>query len=242
MPLAIGTRFFETKDPHRVSIVKEFVRRASAFASNVLVAVNTEEDVSGALQAVNAMKVSGATAFEVTPWGKFVAPLNVIISKAVRRGASHLLLASAEVQVTQAIVSALGRELGDQTIVVGAAVIGHDLGDGVVIGTGERVPWNTLAMWNLKYLKVTGFPLIGDAPFDPSQAGVEEVCALSVLQRLYPACRAVLLNVPGVEWDTAHWDPERLAAHQKKMASKRSRSEKQLAEANLAPPVIIHVR
>jgi hypothetical protein len=113
------------------------------------------------------------------------------------------------------------------------------------VGTGVTVPWNTYALWNLSLLGLVGFPLIGDAAFDPSQAGVEEVSGIALIQALKPATRAVLLDV-GLEpdWNMEGWDDERRRKHAAKLASKVSRAAAQMEKLRLLgidDPKVIHL-
>lgn len=94
----------------------------------------------------------------------------------------------------------------------------------------------------MKYLARFGFPLLGDAPFDQKMAGVEEVSAVALYQKLY-GLSAKLVSVAGFyeEWDTDGWDADRLSKHEAKIASKVSRPAAQLAWADLSAPNVLHI-
>ncbi len=116
---------------------------------------------------------------QVSPWGNFVPALNALISYACTTklsDGSHaktILFISAETTLTRESVASLCRHMIlEDTLVVGAALPGHDYagdGDSNGDGGGERkvnlngrtCPWNTLALWNLKKMKL-GFPLVAD--------------------------------------------------------------------------------
>jgi len=187
--------------------------------------------------------IAGADIFPVTPWQKFVPALNAIVFRAVQAGYSHLLLASSTVSVTKEMVETLSGYMDSHTLVVGAALEGHNFSETRFIFTanGKETPWNTLALWNLKYLSITGFLLAGDSPWNTDNAGVEELTTISALQNLYRV-NAKLINVPGVIWDTSNWDDDRKAMHDKKMATKISRPESQLGFSSLHPPYVNHIR
>ena len=53
---------------------------------------------------------------------------------------------------------------------------GHEFNDGKNVVRGRSIPWNTLAIWNLDYLSLTGFPLIGDGTGNSRNIGGVEVC------------------------------------------------------------------
>jgi len=130
--------------------------------------------------------------------------------------------------------------MNEETLVVGAALEGHNLQTGEVEGNGRTVPWNTLSLWNLNYLARTGFPLIGDNPFKPENAGVEELTAIALLQRLY-SVQAKLVAIPGVKWQTDDFDPKRLERHRQKMQSKIERPQQQMKILDIPTPTIIHI-
>jgi hypothetical protein len=39
---------------------------------------------------------------------------------------------------------------------------GHEFSEGEQIARGRTVPWNTFAVWSIRELALTGFPLVGD--------------------------------------------------------------------------------
>ncbi len=237
----IGTRFFgkdPTKDLSRLSAFIE----AGLKLGKVFVAINVVEDKCDSI-GYCAKNHPDADVFAVTPWQKFVAPLNAIVYKAALMGADRLLLASAEFPPTAEQVQALSVHVDNDTLVAGARFSEHIWKGGQVEGTGSTVPWNTFALWNLKHLAKLGFPLAGDAPFDQKMAGVEEVTAIALYQKLFPHLSAKLVSVPGFyeEWNMDGWDEERRKKHEAKIASKTSRPAAQLAWAELDAPRVIHI-
>lgn len=239
--VAIGTRFWG-KDPAQMESIEDFIKRARTCADQVFIAVNIEEDKIGTIDNEK-LKIPGVHIFGVTPWGKFVLPLNALVSKAKLAGAETLLLASVEVNVSTEHLLRLRAHMTKNTLVVGAAMTGHKLKEGKQIGDGYSTPWNVLSLWNLEYLSRVGFPLIGDALFDQRYAGVEEVSAIGLLQQIYPQLTAKLIEISGgVEWKTDDFDAERLAKHLQKMKNKIERPAKQMEILGLPAPEIIHIR
>lgn len=241
----VATRFFEsdaTKGPASLVRLQGFVTNSlAAGAGKVYVAVNSAVDTSEALKQV---WLENVVVFPVTPWGGFVMPLNALLLAAreeLAKGAKFLM-ASVEVKITAEAMAAMMSQLDDNTLVVGAAVLGHQYGRGVHKNAqGRQVPWNTLAMWN-SFLWVTGFPLMGDGPVgEPQNKGVEELITIATFQQLYPNAAAKLLQVSDQSWDTSQFDGERLAKHEAKMASKDTRPAAQLVAARLAGPTVVHV-
>ncbi|OIO19212.1 MAG: hypothetical protein CO029_04075 [Candidatus Magasanikbacteria bacterium CG_4_9_14_0_2_um_filter_41_10] len=252
MEFFVGTRFFET-DPSKAKASLEklvqFIDSALyAGVSSVYVAVNSDKDVSGALSLELDAELAKIVIFPVTPWGRFVQPLNAILGMAqgdIAKG-MNFLSASVEVQLTDEIVDTLVDHMDMQTLVVGAVLQGHDYKGERVIheATGCQVPWNTLSMWNSEFLyRGGGFPMIGDGlPGDPSTAGVEEVTTISMVQQRFPHLEAKLVKLTGdSSWDTSSFTGDRLAKHLAKMASKEQRPAAQLRWAGLVPPRVIHL-
>jgi hypothetical protein len=211
----------------------------------------------------------------VQPWGRFVPALNALVAfAATELQASRILFVSAE--TTTVGVSSIARLLRetmpqkgvrgyqDTVLVAGARLTGHDhrvttgnpsnaKAPHTVALNGRTTPWNTLAVWNLPKLALTGFQLVADgllsdlapppsSPADhqqpqPQQAGstinmggVEEVVTIALLQKLLGASNAVakLIAVPDVTWDESFDDPKRQEWHDQKMASKLSRADQQM--------------
>jgi hypothetical protein len=91
---------------------------------------------------------------------------------------------------------------------------------------GRTCPWNTLAVWNVPKLVITGFLPVSDMG---TTAGVEECAAIAVHQQLFPYSRAKLVKLDDVQWqDGFNDDEERRQWHQRKMNSKVERAAAQL--------------
>lgn len=184
-------------------------------------------------------------------WGNFVPALNAIISTAASKfpDTALLLLQSREIEVDADSVSHLKQHftLGSD-LVVGAALPGHAFqpaADGAALElTGATTPWNTLALWDLTQLAKIGFPLVGDGlKIAGSVAGVEEVSAIAMYQRVFPnTSRAKVVRVPGVDWHvTTFDDDERRQWQQKKMASKLQRPAAQIKHLGIPAGSVHHI-
>ena len=175
----------------------------------------------------------------VTPWDKFVPALNALVSfAAVSCQARYILFVSAETSASESSMQQLKRHMVDKdTLVIGALLSGHDYRPstkGVALN-GRTTPWNTLALWNVPKLALTGVPLIADGLHlneDGSRgaAGVEEVATIAVLQKILGAdqAKAKLVKLADVEWDQTFEDEERRKWHEQKMNSKVERAARQL--------------
>ena len=176
----------------------------------------------------------------VTPWGKFVPALNALVSYATKEiQAPYILFVSAETKAPKETIQSLVQEIehDKDTLVVGALLSGHtyDPTTLLVALNGRTSPWNTLAIWNLSKLALTGFHLVSDGLLTDDESepsfGVEEVMAIAVLQKLLGAdhAKAKLLKLDGVHWES-HFDgdPQRQQWHEQKMNSKVERAERQL--------------
>lgn len=212
----------------------------------------------------------------VTPWGQFVPALNALISFAATatcRGqddgttennntaANCILFVSAETTLASktALQSLLAHLDLETTLVVGARLPGHDYqhnvtptttpgSSTVVVLNGRTTPWNTLAVWNLRQLALTGFVQVSEgiltnAKTEPSQ-GVEEVMAISLLQHIFGPTKTMaklvqLANAASdnddasnggvLLWEEKFSDPQRQAWHDAKMKSKLERAARQVA-------------
>lgn len=185
----------------------------------------------------------------VTPWGKFVPALNALVLHAKTNLNGELIMfVSAEVELASATVRTLCQNVieNEDVVVAGAALNGHQYladqlqNDGPpsrkkVPLTGRTTPWNTLCVWNLEKLSMTGFSLISDLG---KSAGVEECAAIAMLQKLFPKSEARLVKIDGIEWEDKFQDEERQKWHDEKMKSKVERPKNQLEILGLSGSVI----
>jgi hypothetical protein len=244
-------RFFE-KD---VTKVLSGLQRIFSFVDHVIklpsvtqlhIAVNAEDQIDSA-RFLNgrygaAYENGRLRAYPVQPWG-FVPPINAALEQLRQKDVDALLLISTEVVISDAIIETLSTHLDEQTLVVGARLEGHQFAPGENALTGATTPWNTLALWSVPKLQRMGFPLIGEALWDPERrsAGVEEVGAISLYQQRYSDCRAKLVEVPGVNWVMENLTQDRQEKHRLKMRSKEERPQAQCEFAKLLPGRVMHV-
>ncbi|GMI26331.1 hypothetical protein TeGR_g5377 [Tetraparma gracilis] len=185
-----------------------------------------------------------AAVLAVSPWGDFTPALNALAAAAGPANASgpassYILYVSAETTFAPSALLSLLAACGADTLVVGAALPGH-LFEPAPDGeprprplTGRTVPWNTLALWSLPKLLLTGFLLVSDEchPGVGKAAGVEEAACAAALQRLLPAGEArckLLGGLEGVAWERGFESDERREWHERKMRSKEERAGRQL--------------
>jgi len=221
--------------PELKSKIISFIERALVYSKLVLIAVKVDLTAIGSDQDLynfisNTVSEYPSTStvlvLPITEWGRGVTPaLNALLQRALTMHATHILYQSLEVRVSAEDVSNLSFLCGDDTLVVGARFQGHIFEEGESVpATGRSVPWNTLGLWNASTLAVTGFPMVADGVIEGTAWGVEEVSAIGLAQLVSPAkSKAKLVVLPSVEWQTAFTDPERLAAHERKMESKLTR-------------------
>jgi hypothetical protein len=245
--LAIGSRFFGKYSQEDFPRLEKFVR-AAVIHGNVYIAIDTDRDRTNALQYVNEFRDDCSDnpieGFSVSPWFKFVPALNALVYKAATAGAEYLLMASVEFPPEDKWIGKLLKYMDPKTLVVGVKFAEHEFQEGVVSGTGASVPWNTFAIWNLSFLSKLGFILVGDAPFNPSIAGIEELTTIALYQKLFRYSKAKLVSISDFpqEWNTDGWSEEHRARHIEKMASKKTRGEIQLRYLGLNPPVVRHIK
>ena len=128
-----------------------------------------------------------------------------------------------------------GRKVFTETVTVSNTVVGGEL-------NGRTCPWNTLAVWNLPKLALTGFPMVTEMP---DCAGVEECVTIALQQKLFGdnQTKAILVRVPDVDWEVDEYfqgDPQRKKWHDTKMKSKLDRAAKQMKMLSLEGGIVIH--
>ena len=189
--------------------------------------------------------------FHIHPWISFTQPLNLLVEKALSLGAKELLFQSIEVTIGLEDMITLEKELTSDTLVVGAKLCErHGNPFGILLNrdyetftiNGWTSPWNTLALWNIEKLGLTGFLSISSGNLTNIPGGIEEVVTISLLQKLQPrTMKAKLIKLASVHWNTDWSSQERSAYHQKKMASKDERSQIQLQQLGVASGEVIMV-
>jgi len=179
--------------------------------------------------------------FHINPWISFTQPLNLLVEKALSIGAKELLFQSIEVEISLEDMEKLESHLTKDTLVVGAKL--HEIhGDELQICTeldGWTTPWNTLALWNIDKLGLTGFLTISSGNLEDIPGGIEEVVTISLLQQLKPnEMKAKVINLSSVEWNT-DWDSQqREEYHKQKMESKNKRAQIQLEKLGIKAGVV----
>lgn len=243
--IVLAGRFWG-QEPSHLEKVRRYINMGKEIGFNsILVAINENADKSGALELDN----NDANIFGVKPWGRFTPALNALIGEArdyVKNGG--MLFASMEISLNFSIVKSLASHMNANTLVVGARLQGHDFVSGSTggfQGNGRQIPWNTVALWNLEKLYPFGFSNAGEGlPEDPSTAGVEELCTMSVIQSVLGAenAKVKMVEIPGIKWETTFDSEERQLEHEKKMQSKIERPVKQLQMLGLKEPVVWHIK
>jgi hypothetical protein len=176
----------------------------------------------------------------INPWQGVAHPLNMIVCEATFLGGNKLLLQSLEVYVSSTDVKTLNSHLTSDTLVVGAKMISTHGGDaGVKPIDGMNSPWNTLALWNLSKLNITGFLEFSHGIIKDIPSGMEEVTTISLLQQLYPnEAHAKLVSLSQLKWITLWKSIERQKYHEKKISTKVWRAEIQLEYSRIQRGVV----
>mmetsp|Transcript_16716 Transcript_16716/g.25253 ORF Transcript_16716/g.25253 Transcript_16716/m.25253 type:complete len:263 (+) Transcript_16716:143-931(+) len=243
--LSSGTRLHlgNATSPPADEKYKDLIEKFSNFSSScgilhAFVAVDAAPKLEDYSLVGTIEKLSADLSLEVIPvkpWGKFVAALNAILMSSAKAGASHCLFCSAETQASPKSISKLLEHMDEDTLVVGAVLQGHDYQPNSIQKlNGRTTPWNTLAIWDVNKLALTGFPLVADGIHRVDgisvDAGVEEVSAIALIQNILGSDRAKakLVPVPDITWDQDFPDEQRRKWHEKKMMSKVERPAKHL--------------
>ncbi len=215
----------------------------------VFVAINIDADIAKSLDFVKG-KYPQVNAFPVTPWGKVVQAPNALLLKAAEQRMDYLLFVSTEYPVTKQVVSLLASHCDKDTLIVGAALSGHDIkvsaGQSEIIrnSSGLQIPWNTYALWSLDRLIHTGFVLAADSLHDPDNAGMEEMGTIAAQQILWPDKAVAKLVVPeegDLVFNIHGWNTKRQDRYQHNLTSKNARSAAQMERLSLSTPSVIHI-
>ncbi|KAJ3416402.1 U2 snRNP-associated SURP domain-containing protein [Chytridiales sp. JEL 0842] len=172
----------------------------------------------------------------VLRWGNFIPALNQLVYHAASEGYEKVCFISVEVRSGAEEMHALLSVLDEDTLVVGKCFADHDFtvrgesgeetGGVSVPLNGRTTPWNTLAVWDVKKLSMTGFLMVAEGfPGSGVAAGVEEVSVIALHQKLQPSkskAKLVLVVKPGSTaddvWKTDWSDTARREWHERKMA------------------------
>ena len=179
--------------------------------------------------------------FHINPWISFTQPLNLLVEKALSIGAKELLFQSIEVDISLSDMEKLERYLTEDTLVVGAKL--HETqGEELQICTkldGWHTPWNTLALWDIEKLGLTGFLSISSGNLEDIPGGIEEVVTISLLQQLKPhQMKAKVIDLSSVHWNTKWNSEERKEYHKQKMRTKSERAQVQLEKLGIEAGVV----
>ncbi|TPX49966.1 hypothetical protein SeMB42_g00568 [Synchytrium endobioticum] len=162
----------------------------------------------------------------VARWGNFIPALNEILLIAGRLEFDHILYQSVEASASKALLDVLQSYLDEDTLVVGKCFKDHQFQCGPRVLNGVTAPWNTLALWSVKKLALTGFLLVAEGLYGVA-GGVEEVSVIALHQTIRPtSSKAKLIKIkdePVDCWTTDWTEPGRREWHATKMASKISR-------------------
>jgi len=180
----------------------------------------------------------------VANWG-ITTSLNACVHEASKMDVTWIAFQSLKVTAGADALKFLRSHVDESTLVAGAALPGHNFVDGVHSLEGTTSPWNTFAVWSVSKLAMTGFVAISQGSTRGTQAGMEEVSTITVIQQLRRAAghedaQARLLRVPGIDWETEWPDEKRQALHARKMISKQERAAQQLRLLELKAAIVSH--
>ena len=131
--------------------------------------------------------------------------------------------------------------IDSNVLVVGPALPGHDFTEGYTDIRGRTCPWNTFAIWNMKYLPIIGFPIVSDGIDNKANGGVEEVAAVNMLQKIFSHLKVLLVKINEFEWKVDFIDEERQQYHLQKMSSKDERPNSQMKILSIPAGTACHV-
>lgn len=177
----------------------------------------------------------------VQNWMGYTHPLNMSVERALALNTRKMLFQSIEVDISLDDVEILQTYLDEKTLVVGGKLNekhGSEYGENEI--HGWNCPWNTLALWDLEKLALTGFLSVSSGNVNGVEGGIEELATISLLQKLKPSeMNAKLVSLPSLFWETSWTCRERERYHQRKMDSKDERAKVQLEKLNIEPGKVL---
>lgn len=153
-------------------------------SSSVSIAVN------GLLQEVRttAHRICGPKVriIHVPYWGQFTFALNTLLSDARSQDAVYILYTSMEIEMDAGSLSSLIGHMTPTTLVSGAVLPGHVFkpSSEAVHLDGRSVPWNTFALWNVRWLSMTGFLGIADGLPKTLPPGIEYFFEIEKVEKM----------------------------------------------------------
>lgn len=141
--------------------LRRYVSQAQALGVVTAIAVNGHVDQVRAI-CKETEPEAHVEVLHVPCWGAFVAALNALLNFAQRYGAKYILFQSLEVCCHRDVLQRLLDFQTPDTLVVGPVCDGHSFQPGEQPLHGRSSPWNTLALWSVRKLALTGFLCIAD--------------------------------------------------------------------------------
>ncbi|KAJ1557578.1 hypothetical protein HK096_006469 [Nowakowskiella sp. JEL0078] len=246
----IHRRFASKEAPIDLNPLVNFVLRSSVNS----IVISTDGDDSVLINALNeffleSIKNGRVSILPVSPHGRIIPPLNALVQWAAinPKNFKYILFQSVEVLAGREDVATLLKHMNEETLVVGKAFNPHAFHSGKIVEiTGETTPWNTMAIWSLSKLSLTGFLLVAEGLNSEVVSATEEVTTICLHQMLRPSLSQAKLVKIGSNYNdgwSTNWpmDEERRVWHKKKMETKISSVETQLKVLNMTRGYVEHI-
>lgn len=225
--------------------------------SSVIIGLNIDDDKTEAISKLSQNLAANPSLrlIPISPWGSVTHALNVLVHHALKLFPSvpFLLFRSCEISIAPHVVHTLASVLQQHpyALVAGAALPGHQVPSSILHSqqrtvnvplNGDTVPWNTLALWRVEALRLTGFPMTADLL---SPSGMEEVAVLALHHQLFcptdgetlPQALLIVFHSStstvrassvkaAIEWQCRFNSLQRTEKHCLKMRSKNERSDR----------------
>ena len=167
-----------------VAHLRSYVQQAAELGVRAAIAVNTHVEMVKQIAAEAAPNLK-LEVLHVPCWGAFVPALNALLNHAQSKGAKYILYQSLEVRCSRDVLQRIMDHHDSDTLVVGPVLDGHKFREGTRILDGRSSPWNTLALWSVRKLALTGFLCIADGlpdvpPSVNQEAGQELLQAMNM--------------------------------------------------------------
>lgn len=266
MRTAIATRFF-IADPARIEADRKKINNyldacfACQTIDRIYVAVNPDRDIAHTVSYLRRLPTPAGKSLvvtPVTPWGRYVEPLNAITMQSAFDGYEALLCANTEHVPTDKNIGELAEHLDEDTLVVGATLDGfHNFRPGRHFMDGMNVPMDAFMLLRVQKFSLFGWIAVSEAPWIPcpaeivgtpqdpgmKEAGIKEVPTFSLIQEKLGSAHAQvkLVQVTGAERDTSTITGARKKLDDQKRRSAVERAKKQMALIGIYPGMVSHI-
>lgn len=231
---------------------------------DVYIAVNIDRDHGDTLGFLAGLVVPEGkrlVAFPVTPWGRYVEPLNALMERATHDRHQKALFVNTEHLPTDTNIVELDRYLQSDTLAVGGYLEGfHNFAPGSQRMNGMNVPADAFMLVDLEKLGLLGFIYVSEALWIPctettqvgtaddpgmAEAGIKEVPTFSLIQDIFArsgrSARVKLVRMTGGQRNAEGIDSKRKQMDAYKRSTALVRANIQMERLGIPYGIVEHL-